>query len=594
MIAGSGGAIPQGLNSGSFNEMNKKVTKYLLSYMILMICGWFHAAFSQSRYDSSFNEAAEKFAENLVVFTDRTLYSVNESVRFAAILQSGEGPYQGLGSKVVYAELVGSNGNVISGGKYLVSDNQASGYLSIPQSAPSGNYFMRCYTLWMRNFGAQNFAYIPIRVVNPHTANVDVYRGAGHKKELVSGQTFQEGLNCETSKKSYSPGETVDLRLSITSGLFPIDHCCITVVPSGSIGPPFLRYKLDPGMDEPITFAFDFLPEIYGPAISGRVVERTSGKAVSGSRVHFSILGEHPAYFATIADEDGTFIVNAPSGTGVKEMFVAAESQPGIPVEVRIDNHFAPDPLPFQPASFSLGEEEFAMASRISLHAQLQQAFKVRPDTDHMEREVQKEFIPFFGKPQISVRMDDFINLPNMEEVFENLIPMAGIFRTKGIASFRINSDNPNISWLPILVLVDHIPIFDAESILALPPSKVDRIEVVPEVYVRGKIKFGGIINITTQSGDLAGTRLPEGSYFFDFSAIHSPAKWEQETGAEPGPVPDTRNTLLWLDHIKLTENKSFTTNFNAGAVPGKYVILIRGLTPGGEVVYGLSSFLVD
>lgn len=88
--------------------------------IILIVSGMINGSQAQSRYDSGFVEIAKKHPENLVVFTDRTLYAVNESIQFSALLLSGGKPYTGVGSKVMYAELVSSTGNALAKGKFLI------------------------------------------------------------------------------------------------------------------------------------------------------------------------------------------------------------------------------------------------------------------------------------------------------------------------------------------------------------------------------------------------------------------------------------------------------------------------------------------
>jgi len=123
---------------------------------------------------------------------------------------------------------------------------------------------------------------------------------------------------------------------------------------------------------------------------------------------------------------------------------------------------------------------------------------------------------------------------------------------------------------------------------------------------------FGGVISLTSDKGDVAAIDLPEGSYFFDYRAFHESSHMGRWSGPAPpgnggstpglpgtdsdqgeGRIPDTRNTLLWIDRLKLEKNKQTVLQFPAASSPGEYLILVRGLSPEGIVVSGEGRFSV-
>jgi len=563
--------------------------------LIIIVSGLLNVVQAQFQYDSAYISRAKSYPENLLVFTDRSLYGVNESILFSALLQSGSEPYQGLGSKVLYAELVNSAGKSLAKGKFRISEQRSSAYLSIPSNIFSGNYFLRCYTRWMRNFGAREFSYIPLRIVNPGSGDVESVSTEQSENSLDPSPKGLEIVSVSAASSVYQAGEIVDLEFSLMEGSFShIHHGCVTVVPSGSIDTVAFIHEIGSNPDIQAPFQFSFLPERNGTAISGTVLEQSNLEPSPDTRLHFSILGDHPAYYVTHSDKKGRFLLNTPFRSGIQEMFVIPEFKPGTPVEVRIDNDFSSDALPFQPGSFSLNQEEYALASRLSLQIQLQGAFYEESVNDSAIAAGQHEYIPFYGKPEISVKIDDYINLPNMEEVIENLIPKTYVMHRSGSVFLKITSENPMISMYPPLVLIDHIPVFDMDVIMAIPPSKIDRIEVVPEVYVKGEVKYGGILSLTSRKGDLAGIKLPMGSYFFDYAAFQASLNPLRPKYTGPGKIPDTRNTLFWMDHLTLQKDESRKVSFQAASLPGSYLILFRGVSSDGNIVYGLNRFIVE
>lgn len=539
-------------------------------------------------------DVASGYPEHLVVFTDRELYAVNESIRFSAILKTPGGPSRALGSRVLYAELVNAAGTAMARGKFLLEESRANGSLDIPSSLRSGRYYLRSYTRWMRNFGPAAYSYLPIGIVNPYFDEAEGVPPASGKPPLSAVPGYSRMVNLSTDRPAYHAGDSVEVELSLSAGgpAQALDGC-LTVVPSGAVDTSAFLFRADPGSGVSPAFQFRYYPEPGGPSLSGVVVDAGGRNPVPGVRVHMSILGMDPAYLITESDPEGKFLLQTPSRTGLQELFVVPEPRSGALVEVLIDQDFSSEDLPFSPGTLDLQPQDEQLASRLSLNMQLKETFL----TDSVQNEslsARTDSLPFYGIPEISVRMDEFVSLPSMEEVVENLLPKTFIVRSGGEVHFLIKSDNPLMSMFPSLILVDHIPVFDTESILAIPPSKIRQIDVIPEVYVLGEFKFGGIISLTSVQGDLASIRLPEGSYFFDFLSFQPPRLPGRVRYAGPSKIPDTRNTLCWMEHLELFGENSQKVSFQAGSIPGDYLILFRGLSPGGEVSYGMEHIRVE
>lgn len=107
----------------------------------------------QTPFDAEFAEEASGIREQIRVFTDRSIYAVDELIYFVADHQvtgpTGASPW----SSVLYVELVASNGDALIQGKYRLSGGWAEGSMHVPAEMLTGNYYLKCYTRWMRNFG---------------------------------------------------------------------------------------------------------------------------------------------------------------------------------------------------------------------------------------------------------------------------------------------------------------------------------------------------------------------------------------------------------------------------------------------------------
>ena len=92
--------------------------------------------------------------ETVSLFTDRTLFIAGEKIFYSGILSvQHEKPDQK--SIILYAELITPNGKQMAGSKNLLSHQKAEGYLTIPEETLTGNYYVRAYTKYMRNYSMQ-------------------------------------------------------------------------------------------------------------------------------------------------------------------------------------------------------------------------------------------------------------------------------------------------------------------------------------------------------------------------------------------------------------------------------------------------------
>lgn len=561
---------------------------------------------AQSKYDSAYNEMGKAFPENLVIFTDRTMYAVNEEVRFTAILQTGGHSYRGPGSTVMYIELVNQEGSAVVKGKALIAGDYTAGHLTIPSNLSSGIYYLRGYTRWMRNFGSRAYAYVLLRIVNPfsathgqnsptginHNDNYSTERPTITEEQWIPLKPAGiEAIDVTLTGHSVGTADPVEAVISVNGRINdPVRHACVTVVPAGAIDTALLVIMPEPDPGQIRSFQFNYLPEVNGTTISGWA-KTPDGSPASEIGIHFTLFGRQPGYFVAETDREGRFQVKTPKGYGIQEMLVVPEKIPGNPEEVQIDNDFATGPLPFDPVTFQLDQKELDLASRLSLNMQLERTYLKDSEMDTAFLKRQSATYPFYGVPGTSIKIDEFVNLPNMEEIIENLIPKMYVVRREGTDHLLLKGENPMLSLFPPLILVDHVPVFDMEVFLSIPPSRIDHIDVLRDVYVMGDMKYGGIISITTISKDLAGMELPEGSYFFDYLGYQPPLSERVASG--PGSIPDTRNTLFWEDQLELKEHVPSRIHFQASSTPGMYVILVRGAFADGTLVYGSAPFEV-
>ncbi len=563
---------------------------------------------AQSPFDPVHLEQAEEIQEHIQLFTDRNLYAVNELIHFVAEHRvSGilEGTYW---SSVLYVELVSSEGKAVAQGKFSLAGGRSRGSILIPQSALTGDYYLKSYTRWMRNRGPASFSLIPLKIINPYRSEVVSLSPGDGDAVVVPKVTYMEGgLECSTSSEIYVAGDQMQILLKgpVPAYLDQL-NCCLTVVPAGAIDLSGGQYLLPASKPEQESYRTSFLPDLgSGVSVSGTVVDADQ-QPVNFATLHFSLLGETPDYFATISDEYGRFIFTAPSGLGPQELFVTPQRANGSALEVRIDQEYDSRLFSLPRNKFLLSGSEHHLAERFALNMQLSRAYTqgdpIRQDSIQVATVhgiTEGKNIPFYGTRVKRLLIDDYVRLPNLEEVFINLILDVQFYNKRGENRIRILSENASIGIYEPLIMIDHISIFDHEAVLALSPDKIERIDLINQVYLKGNVAFGGVLAIYSKKGDMAGIDLPDGSYFFDYQSFY-PGLHEADLAVtnqgDPisGRIPDTRNTFCWKDDLLLKKGTLLEIPVLAPETPGEYVILLRGVDPLGKVLSATSRFKVE
>ena len=179
-----------------------------------------------------------------------------------------------------------------------------------------------------------------------------------------------------------------------------------------------------------------------------------------------------------------------------------------------------------------------------------------------------------------------------MSHYFYELIPQASIRTENGKSSFQILGAAADLLVFPPLVLIDNIIVTEIDKLLEVSPKRIERIEILNKPYIKGDLTYGGIVNIFSKEGDLAGMELPKSGLFFNYQLFSELQAFDYEQEV-PENEPIMRNTLYWKVFDSDTENLSELT-FKAGDLPGKYIVQLYGITPDGEVISDTASFMVN
>jgi hypothetical protein len=194
----------------------------------------------------------------------------------------------------------------------------------------------------------------------------------------------------------------------------------------------------------------------------------------------------------------------------------------------------------------------------------------------------------FYGKPDIEMRMADYINLPLMEEVFFELLPNVSLRKKSAGYEIAITDrvDNKLYVTNPCL-MIDGVIISDPSMIINLDPEIVEKIDVIKEQYLVGSYSFPGLVNVITKTGDFSSVSLPGYMRRFSYRVLDPVAVFiSPEYSSESmknSRVPDYRNTLYWNPSVQPDQNGSARISFWSGDNKGTYQVTLQGITREGK-----------
>jgi len=130
--------------------------------------------------------------EKIYVHSDRNSYLTGETMWFKIYVTDATF-HKPLGmSKVAYLEFIDTHNQSVLQTKVELKNGSGAGSLFIPATLNGGNYQLRAYTNWMKNFGAEFYFSKPVSIINPFKG------GEAEEKQTalaVDAQFFPEGGN---------------------------------------------------------------------------------------------------------------------------------------------------------------------------------------------------------------------------------------------------------------------------------------------------------------------------------------------------------------------------------------------------------------
>jgi hypothetical protein len=328
--------------------------------------------------------------------------------------------------------------------------------------------------------------------------------------------------------------------------------------------------------------AFNFLPEYNGHIITARIVNTENNSPAKGILTYLGIPGKRVQLYTDRSDSSGHLFYNTKGFYGSNEIIAQTNTQ--IDSTYRIDvlspfsEQYSKTPLP--KFSYNTG-----MSGALQEHSLGIQVLNI-----YSGNNIKRFYDPlvdssaFYGKPYKTYKLDDFTRFTTMEEDLREYVSEDNIIKQRGRFHIKVLNDRGFLDGDP-LVLVDGIPVFNIDKVIAIDPLKVKKLEVIRERYFYGPSAEEGIFSFTSYKGDLGGVELDPHAIVVDYEGMQLRREFYSpvyETEAQStSRIPDFRNLLYWSPSVNATGKQA--VSFYTSDQKGEYIGVIQGITANGQ-----------
>lgn len=330
--------------------------------------------------------------------------------------------------------------------------------------------------------------------------------------------------------------------------------------------------------------SFSFLPEYDGHIVNGKIVDPATNTPAREVVTYFGIPGKRVQLFTAKSDSLGRLMFNTKDFYGPGEIVVQTNTQKDSTYRIDILNPFSEQYSKNKLPAFNLPDSMQKALQTQYLGMQVQNIYAGTKIKQFYDGGIDSS--AFYGHPYKTYKLDDYTRFTTMEEVLREYIREVYVVRRQKRYHIEVISDKGFLEGDP-LVMLDGIPIFDIDKVIALDPLKIKKLEVMRDRYFWGPADAEGILSYTTYKGDLAGVEIDPHAVVVDYEGLqlqrvfYSPV-YDTDTQAA-SHMPDFRNLLYWAPVINTGTQGKNEVSFYTSDEEGKYIGVIQGMTANGE-----------
>lgn len=340
-------------------------------------------------------------------------------------------------------------------------------------------------------------------------------------------------------------------------------------------------------------FKIKFLPEYTGPIVTGHAINTTRNQRAAGITAYLTINGNPQQFYVAQSDSTGRILFNTQNFYGLHEIVSQTNTMADSSYHVDIQSPFAERDTTIHLKTLIFNQDIRKSLAENSLNTQVQNIFAAEQIKQFDKPLTDSSW--FFGRPTKTYKLDDYIRFTTMEEVLREYVGSITVAKHQG--KFIIHTYNGDQLLGEPLILLDGIPVFDADKLFKWDPLRIKTLDVVTQNYIYGPTLFSGIMSFTTYKGDGSSIEIDPHAVVLDYEGLqqqrkfYSPAYDSEEQ--VNSTIPDFRTTLYWNPKVGTGSDGKTSLTFYTSDKAGQYIGFIEGNAADGRCGSGVFTFEV-
>jgi len=299
--------------------------------------------------------------------------------------------------------------------------------------------------------------------------------------------------------------------------------------------------------------------ETHGLVVSGVVTDLDNLRPAGGKFLFINLPGKNCFLQYTRTDTAGRFSFMVPPRRGSAEIVVYPRDTADN-IVIKTSTSFSDDYIPLYHSVTAVSDEADRSVLRMSINSQIMRIYSIRDRDTIGSSGADKSIGHFYGKPSYHLLMSDFVALPNMEEVFFELVPNIDLIKSRRGYFFRMFDplSGNEMKTTPML-FIDGTFSTDPGTIAEILPEKTEYIDIIFVPYRLGEVLLPPVISVVTRQGDYRQQVLPEAATRISYLFSDPEVKFKAFTGDKTGRNPSLGNTLLWSPLLSREDGNEFS-----------------------------------
>ena len=331
----------------------------------------------------------------------------------------------------------------------------------------------------------------------------------------------------------------------------------------------------------------DYIAELRNPIITGSVRNKYTGEPGNSMMTYLSIPGKRLQFYSTRSNYDGKLLFELTDFYGSNEIVLQNDYTKDTIYTIDLDDPFSKEFIQLDIPALNVDESMKGWIERQSQNMQINNAYMKYKRKLPILTKI--DTTAFYHEPDARYYLDDYTRFVVMEEVMREYVSGVNVRKNRNGFHFMVIDLDRNIVYEDNpLMLLDAVPVFDANEIMALDPLKVEKIETIKRRFHYGYLDCKGIVSYTTYDGDLNGYAINENALVFNYDGLQPKRQYEfpayKTAFDENSKIPDFRNNLYWNPEILISDQQTSYVEVYSSDYSSRYEITIQGIDAEGHV----------